>query len=229
MTMAKVKVPVFKGVTLEVDTDLVPEQTQSGQNLMSAIFALGIGVFLKRGKGAKANAGLEPAEIAAKNLADLYAGKVRLVGAKGDDKTSGKVMTEARRLAKQMMRDAIKAEGGKISHYDASEITKAANALLEADPSIIEKAKENLANAPRPKSGDALAAILAATKANPELVNKAPRKKAKAPTTEEAEATSEEPIRAPLPTPAKVAMPQPKQRPAVPPAKAKPGPQATAH
>ena len=38
----------------------------------------------------------------------------------------------------------IRAAGMKISHVEASEITKAANALIEADPSFIEQATANI-------------------------------------------------------------------------------------
>lgn len=74
-------------------------------------------------------------EVANKNLANLRAGKLpRMAGVKSsDDKIPGVVMTEARRLAKNLIKDEIKASGGKISHFEPKDITAAANAYLETD------------------------------------------------------------------------------------------------
>ena len=53
-------------------------------------------------------------------------------------------MTEARRLAKEVVKNEIRAAGMKISFVEASVITKAANELIAADPSFIENAKANI-------------------------------------------------------------------------------------
>lgn len=61
---------------------------------------------------------------------------------------SGAVMTEARRIARQLIKDTLKANGLKVSHYSASEITAKANELLadpEQGPGFIKMAEENLA------------------------------------------------------------------------------------
>jgi len=110
------------------------------------------------------------------NVADLYAGKVKLTGTKAKSaKASGAIMTEARRLAKNLVKDAMKANGIKISHVAASEITKAANALLDADPSIIETATKNLADR---EATPVAIDIKALIKTDPKLVEKAEAKKA---------------------------------------------------
>ncbi len=54
------------------------------------------------------------------------------------------VMTEARRLARQKVKDAIRALGGRLSHYEAKEITKAADRLMKEDRSFIIQAQINL-------------------------------------------------------------------------------------
>lgn len=81
---------------------------------------------------------------AEKNWEDCKRGEIRITGGKAKKAGAGAIMTEARRLARQAVKDAIKAEGGKISHYEASEITKAANALIEEDNSFVEQATKNV-------------------------------------------------------------------------------------
>jgi len=63
---------------------------------------------------------------------------------KDGTKVSGVVMTEARRLAKEVVKNEIRAAGMKISHVEASEITKAANEIIASDPSYIETAQANI-------------------------------------------------------------------------------------
>jgi hypothetical protein len=53
-------------------------------------------------------------------------------------------MTEAMRLARNLVKDAMKANKIKISHVKASEITTAAKALMDSDPSILVTAEANL-------------------------------------------------------------------------------------
>lgn len=79
------------------------------------------------------------------NVDDMYSGKVKITGAAKVKKASGAVMTEAMRLARNLVKDAMKANKIKISTVKASEITKAAKALLDVDPSIITTAEANLA------------------------------------------------------------------------------------
>lgn len=78
------------------------------------------------------------------NVADMYAGKTKITGETKVKKASGAVMTEAMRLARNLVKDAMKANKIKISHVKASEITTAAKALLEADASILVSAEANL-------------------------------------------------------------------------------------
>lgn len=116
--------------------------------------------------------------IAEENYASLKAGKLRKgrAGPTTADgkKVSGVIMTEARRLAKEVVKNEIRAAGMKISHVEASEITKAANALLDQDPSLIEQAKANLeARAQTPVALD----ITTLIKESPKLVEKAEKAK----------------------------------------------------
>jgi len=145
--MSKIKIPVTKGeVELEVDSDLVP------QHVFEYIVALGLKTLLNRGT-TKVTKALIPDEtmrkgeaivIAEAQLAAIYAGKIRMTGGVKVKAASGEVNTEAMRLARIIVKDTIKADGGKVSHYDAKEITKAAKDYLNADPSILEQAKANI-------------------------------------------------------------------------------------
>lgn len=107
--------------------------------------------------------------LAAKRLDGLKEGKT---GTKksSDSKVPGKVMTEARRLAKQIVKQAIKAGGGKVSDYTAAQITEAANLYITQHQEIIQKAEANI------KAADDLAGVAAADisglKADPKLVAK---------------------------------------------------------
>ena len=111
------------------------------------------------------------------NVQDMYDGKVKVTGAVRAKKVSGAVMTEAMRLARNLVKDAMKANSIKISHVKASEITSAAKALLEQDSSILVTAEANLA------AREASPAKIDITKlihVDPGLVAKAEEKAAKA-------------------------------------------------
>jgi len=86
-------------------------------------------------------------ELAAKNLEDLKQGKLvkRSAGRPAANGMPREVVTEALRLAKDFVKDAIRKAGMKISLVPASQITAAAKTQLEGDPSLYEKAKANLA------------------------------------------------------------------------------------
>lgn len=172
-------IPIIKGKsTLEVQTDDIPLE------VYSEIVLQGLKVVLNRGTSKVTKAQYPVAaeliakalEVGAEQLAMLYAGKTKITGVKVK-KASGAVMTEARRIARGLVKDAMKEQGIKVSHVEASEITKAANALLEADPSIVEQATANLAE--RSKKPIAID-IKALIQESPKLVAAAEAKKAKA-------------------------------------------------
>lgn len=143
-----IKVPVTKGGKgsfLELDCNRVPDAVWNEIILQGAKVVLNRGM-TKVTKETYPNA--EELKVAAmaqaeKNLTAIYEGKIRIMGAK-TDKVSGAVMTEARRLARQVVKDEMKKLGMKVSYVAASEITKAANALIAADQSFIAKAQANL-------------------------------------------------------------------------------------
>src|SRR5262245_32134749 len=84
-------------------------------------------------------------EVAEATLENMYAGKIRIMGgAAKADKVPREVMTEARRIARNLVKEELKRSGVKVSYVESSEITKAANALLAADPDIIKQAEEEV-------------------------------------------------------------------------------------
>jgi hypothetical protein len=55
---------------------------------------------------------------------------------------NGAVMTLARYYARETIKRALKAQGLKLAHYEASELTRKANAYIEDHPEIITLATE---------------------------------------------------------------------------------------
>jgi len=147
-TDLNVPCPKAKGVftVTKEDIDALPESTYR------EIMLQGLKSVLARGQS-KITADTYPSEderrnavmqIVAKNWNDCQNGAIKITGGKAKKAGAGAIMTEARRLARQAVKDAIKADGGKISHYEASEITKAANALIEEYPEYLEQATKNV-------------------------------------------------------------------------------------
>jgi hypothetical protein len=81
-------------------------------------------------------------EKAKQNLEDLYAGRLTIRGASKDSKVPREVMTAARNIARKRVKELLKRKGYKVTQVKPSDITKAANVMLAADPSIIEKARK---------------------------------------------------------------------------------------
>lgn len=177
-------IPVTKAkAAMEIDTDLLETLPEE---VYREIIIQGLKTLLNRGTS-KITKTTYPNEeelkaaataAAEKQLQDMKDGKIKLSAGAKSKKASGAVMTEARRLAKNLVKAAMKAKGIKVSHVDAKEITKAANAVLD-DPEqgkkLIEQAEANLAErAEVAVSGDILAAIAI----NPEKKAKAEKKSA---------------------------------------------------
>ena len=96
------------------------------------------------------------------NLKTLMDGKVKHKGQRGSaakSKHSREVTTEAMRLGRDVIKDQIRADGGKPSHYKASDISKWAKELLEADPSYYEMANANLESRKKKPIGISIAGL----------------------------------------------------------------------
>jgi hypothetical protein len=166
MSELKIAITKAKGEFVTIDSDKLPD------DVFKEALMLGLKTLVNRGTSKITKAlyendeeKLKAAAIAKANeqVELIMTSKIRFTGAKKAKGASGAVMTEARRLAKNLVKDQIKAAGLKISHYEASEITKAANALLESDtgPSIIEQAKANLAERENIKPALDITALIA--------------------------------------------------------------------
>lgn len=175
-------VPVVKAKqTLTFDTDKIPE------NVYAEALRLGLKELVNRGmtkltkaafKDVQEDLAAAVMEVAQKNFDNILAGKIRIAGAKSD-KASGKVMVEARRLAKAAVKEELKRQNIKVSYVSAKDLTEAANALIASDPSFIEKAKVNVAETEATKN-EALSSIVKSVKVDEKLVKADAEKKAAA-------------------------------------------------
>lgn len=141
------KIPVVKGKSyVEVEMDNLPD------HVYREALVQGLKVLVNRGQTTITKASFPEAEdlkakameVAEQTLENMYAGKVRIMGGAKSDKVPREIMTEARRIARNLVKEELKRSGVKVSYVESSEITKAANALLAADPDIIEQAKEEV-------------------------------------------------------------------------------------
>ena len=182
--MASMNIKVTKaGKSLEVDLQELPDEAYQfvlQKGLEALLNARMSKVLTKDLEGEKlAEAQARALEIAEENLSNLKAGKITKArgGAKdaNGNKVAANVMTEARRLAKEVVKNEIRAAGMKISHIEASVITKAANELIAADPSFIENAKANIEARSAVKSAINIANLV---HESPKLVAKAEAAKA---------------------------------------------------
>lgn len=162
-----------------VDTAQLPDEVYR-EALMQGLKVLAERAMSKITKEAYPNEAERKAAIKAKaeaNIADMYAGKTKITGRAAVKKASGAVMTEAMRLARNLVKDAMKANKIKISHVKASVITAAAKAAIENDPSILVTAEANLKAREATPIKINIAGLI---HEDPELVAKDEAKKAKA-------------------------------------------------
>ena len=82
---------------------------------------------------------------AAENFDLLCKGELVKRAASAKSAAPREVMTEARRIAKEVVKTEIRKSGMKPSLVPAADITAAANALIESDPQYIRTAEANLA------------------------------------------------------------------------------------
>jgi len=182
--MSTMNIKVTKaGKSLEVDLQELPDEAYQFvlQKGLEALLNARMSKVLTKGlEGEKlAEAQAAALKIAEENLSNLKAGKITKArgGAKdaNGNKVAANVMTEARRLSKEVVKNEIRAAGMKISHVEASVITKAANELIAADPSFIENAKANIEARSAVKSAINIADLV---HESPKLVAKAEAAKA---------------------------------------------------
>jgi hypothetical protein len=143
-----ISVPLKNGAgSVDVDTRYIPDDVYR-EALLQGLKVLAERATSKITKAAYPDEAERKAAIKAMaeaNVQDIYSGNVKITGQAKAEKVTGKVMTEAMRLARNLVKDAMKANKIKISTVKASDITAAAKKFIEADPTIIESAKKNLA------------------------------------------------------------------------------------
>lgn len=172
MSIIKVPVTKAKGQVIEFDTAAIPE------DVYLEALALGMKVLVNRGtsKITKVSFSGDEAKLATAAMAKaqeqvelINTSKIKFTGGKTKKAAGGAVMTEARRLAKNVIKDEMKKAGLKISDYKASEITLAAQKYLDGEKgaSILEMAKANLDARSNLDSGLDIAALVTA---DPKLV-----------------------------------------------------------
>lgn len=156
--MGKVlQIPISKagrGETLSVDTD---ELKDLDEDMYIMLLEEGLKTVLnsKMSKQILAPSKLEGEALeknkeaalaqASKNLADLKAGTVKKRASAKASAVPRAVLAEAKRLAKEVVKNGIRANGMKISHVEPKDITAMANELVASDPSYIEQATINVA------------------------------------------------------------------------------------
>src|ERR1017187_5729515 len=150
-TITVVNVPITKGkTTMAVTLADIPDDVYQEALLQ------GLKVLLNRGASKITKETYPQAEElkaaalakAQEQLELVQTSKIKFTGGKKKSGATGAVMTEARRLAKALVKDELKRAGIKISHVEASEITKAANLYLESEKGalLVEQAMANLAD-----------------------------------------------------------------------------------
>ena len=175
-----VNVPITKGkTTLAIDINAIPD------DVFAEVVLQGLKVLLNRGMSkvtketypVAAEMQAKAVEVAQAQVEAVMTSKIKFTGGKKKSGATGAVMTEARRLAKALVKDELKKAGLKISHYEASEITKAANIYLESEKgqALVEKAKANLAEREALAEGTTL--DLSIISASPKLVAAAEAKR----------------------------------------------------
>lgn len=179
MTILSIPVAKAKGM-IEVDTDKIPDRVfqYAVQLGLKALIARGFSKFKAEDFKNETEARAEAMKIGQTNVEAIYGDKVRIVGQKAGEKRASKELTEAIRLAKVTVKNQMKALNIRAKDVKAADITKAAKAMVDANPDhYFAAARESLARAEvETASGIDLAKILGATPA-PKTERKAPAKK----------------------------------------------------
>lgn len=147
--MAKIMVPITKGKgSVEIDTDNLPTEVYIEAMLqgLKVLANRGMSKITKSNIPNETELRAEAMKVAEENVKKILEGDIKFSGSTKAKKVPGAVMVEARRLAKNIVKDALKEAGYKVSHVEAKTITLAANEYLEGEEgaAIIEQAAANL-------------------------------------------------------------------------------------
>ena len=150
--MTAINVPILKGgkdAFLEVDIDAIPSEMFSlvvleGLKALLNARMSKVGAVTKLEGKELAEAHAHALKIAGENKEKLLAGTIKSKSKAAKSDVPREVQTEARRIARELVKNEMRKAGIKPSMVAASDITKAADAMIAADPTIIAKARENL-------------------------------------------------------------------------------------
>jgi colicin import membrane protein len=155
--VASLQIPITKaGKTafIEVNTADITEGGDMTEEVLREALVQGLKVLLNRGMskitkesfaGDTEKMNAAAMKKAEQTFADMRENKIRFTGSKPKKEVTGEVMTEAMRLARNLVKQGLKDEGIKIAHVDAKEITKVAKELLAERTELIEQAKATVA------------------------------------------------------------------------------------
>lgn len=179
-----INVPITKGkATVAINTSDLPD------DVYAEVILQGLKVLLNRGMSKITKASTKDddelkrlaMEKALENVEAVKAGKIKFSSGVKQKKASGAVMTEARRIARNLVKDAMKRDKIKVSHVAASEITRLANELLNDETigkQIMDEAKAAIEARNKPVSGIDLSKLGGGLKEDPKLVAKAEKEAA---------------------------------------------------
>lgn len=193
MAIVQIRIPKGEG-SVPMDTEALPQEVYQAALMIGleklALSGITSTKYPTKGLEGEALTKTQAAVMtkAAENVAELvkvddegnYTGAVKLPGTKATKVKGlpkGEVSTEAMRLARNIIKDEIKRLGEKPSHYASAEITRAAKAQIESDPSIVVMAEENVK---RRKAKDIKINVAELIKPDAKLVKVAAEKAAKA-------------------------------------------------
>jgi hypothetical protein len=144
-TMIVVNVPKAK-VKLELNWDSLDIDTKLAiiQAGAEKIVQAATAKFTKANQKDEQELEASAKQAAEAKLADIHAGKWKPGRKASAGKVAGVVMTEARRLAKNIVKAQIKAAGQRISDYEAKAITEAANLYLSEHEELIAQASASI-------------------------------------------------------------------------------------
>ena len=175
--MAVLTIPVVKSKgVIEIDTEKLPDDVYTEVMLqgLKTLVNRGMTKCTEKDLGSKEEVVKEAQILAQKNVDKIYAGDIKFSGKASKTKVTGAVRTEAMRIAKDRVKDALRANGYKLSNIKASVITEAAKALLDEDVSIIQAAEQAIAA--RSEAPKLPTNVLSLVKEDPELAAKNAKK-----------------------------------------------------
>lgn len=144
-----VRISITKsGGYIELNTAVMP------QEVYEAALLEGLKILANKGMSKITLKGLEGAELdkakaaaqakGEENAAAIMDGSIKLPGRKAKSKESAEVMTEARRLAKNLVKDELKRNNIRMKDVASKDLTAWAKAVLEGNPELITEARANV-------------------------------------------------------------------------------------